>query len=253
LKVRLKAFYLISLRKGVFMKILAVVGTKNTGKTTLVTKIVQEMVKRGHQVGTIKHTHHDFDLQGKDTWKHREAGAKMVVGSGETTFFLVNEKTELDKILKTIKNIEELDYVVIEGFKHVDYPKISTTPVKDDFTITNVDVFQMGPEDIVPLVDLVETRTYGLIPGANCGECGFESCLDMAKAIISGNTSEDSCKMKKFREVELFMGDENIPLNPFVQDFIKKSVTGMVSSLKTGEAGKSAPKIEIIIREVEGS
>ena len=62
------------------MKILAVVGTKNTGKTTLVTMLVQELVKRGHQVGTIKHTHHDFDLEGKDTWKHRKPEHKWWLG-----------------------------------------------------------------------------------------------------------------------------------------------------------------------------
>ncbi len=230
------------------MKILAVVGTKNTGKTTLVTMIVQELVKRGHQVGTIKHTHHDLDVEGKDTWKHRKAGAKMVVGSGESTFFLINEKIELERILKSIKTIEDLDYIVIEGFKHVDYPKISTTPSKDDFTVANVNVFKMDPGDVVGLVDLVEKRTYGLIPGSNCGECGFESCLDMAKAIIRGETSEEECKMKKFNEVELFIGDVSIPLNPFVQDFIKKSVKGMVESLKTGEAEKSCENIELTIR-----
>nr|WP_243686909.1 molybdopterin-guanine dinucleotide biosynthesis protein B [Methanobacterium formicicum] len=204
------------------MKILAVVGTKNTGKTTLVTMLVQELVKRGHQVGTIKHTHHDFDLEGKDTWKHREAGARMVVGSGESTFFLINEAIELDKILKSIKNLEDLDYVIIEGFKHVDYPKISTTGDEDDFTITSVDVFNMDPEDVIPLADLVEERSYGLIPGSDCGECGFDSCLDMAKAIIRGEAVEEKCKMKKFQEVELFIDDVGIPLNPFVQDFIKK-------------------------------
>ncbi|WP_321423144.1 molybdopterin-guanine dinucleotide biosynthesis protein B [uncultured Methanobacterium sp.] len=234
------------------MKILAVVGTKNTGKTTLVTMIVQELVKRGHQVATIKHTHHDLDVEGKDTWKHRKAGAKMVVGSGESTFFLINKQIELERILKSIKNIDEPDYVIIEGFKHVDYPKISTTPAKDDFTLANVDVFNIKPEDVVELVDQVEKRTYGLIPGSNCGECGFETCLDMAKAIIRGDASEKMCKMKKFKEVELFIGDVSIPLNPFVQDFIKKSVMGMVESLKTGEADKSCENIELTIRTDEG-
>ncbi|CEA13823.1 molybdopterin-guanine dinucleotide biosynthesis protein B [Methanobacterium formicicum] len=233
------------------MKILAVVGTKNTGKTTLVTMLVQELVKRGHQVGTIKHTHHDFDLEGKDTWKHREAGARMVVGSGESTFFLINEAIELDKILKSIKNLEDLDYVIIEGFKHVDYPKISTTGDEDDFTITSVDVFNMDPEDVIPLADLVEERSYGLIPGSDCGECGFDSCLDMAKAIIRGEAVEEKCKMKKFQEVELFIDDVGIPLNPFVQDFIKKSIEGMVSSLKMDDAQKSPEKIELTIRNVE--
>ena len=67
------------------MKILGVAGTKNTGKTTLVTLIVSELVKRGYRVGTVKHTHHELDLEDKDTWKHREAGSELVVGSGENT------------------------------------------------------------------------------------------------------------------------------------------------------------------------
>jgi len=236
------------------MKILAVVGTKNTGKTTLVTMIVKEMVKRGYRVGTIKHTHHAFDLEGKDTWKHREAGAELVVGSGETTFFMVNEQLSLEKILKLIGNTQELDYVVIEGFKFSNYPKISTIAKKDDFTITNVDVFNVTPDEIVSLVDLVEERTYDVIPGSNCGECGYEDCLDMAKAIIRGETQEKSCKMRKLREVELYIGDVKIPLNPFVQDFIKESVLGMIRTLKTDEAqvdDEIQDKIELWIRNVK--
>lgn len=238
------------------MKILTVVGTKNTGKTTLVTMIVEELTNRGYKVGTIKHTHHDFDLEGKDTWKHRQAGAEMVVGSGESTFFIINEQLPLEKILKIMGNIRELDYIVIEGFKFSNYPKISTTPIKDDFTIANVDVFKITPEKIVSLVDLVEKRTYGVIPGSDCGECGFENCLQMAKAIIQGDASEESCKMRKLREVELYIDDKKIPLNPFVQDFIKKSLMGMISTLKTDESkqdeGKLPPdKIELWIRNFE--
>ncbi|MDP3065798.1 MAG: molybdopterin-guanine dinucleotide biosynthesis protein B [Methanobacteriaceae archaeon] len=237
------------------MKILAVVGTKNTGKTTLVTRIVKELVNRGFKVGTIKHTHHDFDLEGKDTWKHREAGAKMVVGSGKSTFFIVNEQLPLEKILKIIGNTQELDYVVIEGFKFENYPKISTTSeTEDDFTITNIDVFQSKPEDIVSLVDLVEKRTYDIVPGANCGECSFEDCLEMAKAIVKGDASEESCKMRKLREVELYIGDVKIPLNPFVQDFIKKSVMGMISTLKTDDVSDNkefSGKIELWIRNIK--
>ena len=233
------------------MKILAVVGTKNTGKTTLVTMIVRELVNRGYKVGTVKHTHHDFDLEGKDTWKHREAGAEMVVGSGESTFFIINEKIELEKILKIMESSKELDYVIIEGFKFANYPKISTTEAKDDFTITSVNVFQMKQEDADHLVDLVEERTYGTIPDANCGECGFDTCVEMAKAIVRGETSEKSCKMKKLRELELYFGDKKIPLNPFVQDFIKKSLMAMISTLKTDDAPESQDKIELWIRNLE--
>ena len=238
------------------MKIITVVGTKNTGKTTLVTMIVEELVKRGYKVGTIKHTHHDFDLEGKDTWKHRKAGAELVVGSGKSTFFIINEQMSLEKIFKTIGNTAELDYIVIEGFKSSNYPKISTTDAKDDFTITNVDVFKIRPEDVVSLVDLVEERTYDIIPGTDCGECGYKECLEMSKAIIKGKASENECKMRKLKEVELYIGDKKIPLNPFVQDFIKKSVMGMISTLKTDDVDtdedeKIKDKIELWIRNLE--
>ncbi len=233
------------------MKILGVAGTKNTGKTTLVTLIVSELVRRGYRVGTVKHTHHNLDLEGKDTWKHREAGSELVVGSGESTFFLIKDKLELTKILKIINSMRELDYLIIEGFKFANYPKISTDEIKDDFTITNVNVFQTHTGDIPPLVDLLEERTYGIIPYGNCGECGFDNCLDMARAIIRGETSENKCKMKKIMEVELYIGDEPIHLNPFVQDFIKKSVLGMINSLKTHGKETIQENVELIIRNGE--
>ncbi|HTX61617.1 MAG TPA: molybdopterin-guanine dinucleotide biosynthesis protein B [Methanobacterium sp.] len=229
------------------MKILGIAGTQNTGKTTLITLIVKELVNRGYKVGTIKHTHHDFDMEGKDTWKHREAGAELVVGSGERTFIIMNERMELEKIIKDIKFLKELDYLIIEGFKFSNYPKISTTPAKDEYTITNVDVFNLKPEEIKTLVDLVEKRTYGLISNTNCGYCGYESCQDMGQAIVKGEVSEDECKMKKFQEVELFIEDKNIPLNPFVQDILKKSIIGMLSTLNTEDQNIQG-KVELLIR-----
>lgn len=229
------------------MKILGIAGTQNTGKTTLITLIVKELVQRGHKVGTIKHTHHDFDLEGKDTWKHREAGAKIVVGSGKKTFVVINKEMELEKIIKEITFLNDLDYLIIEGFKFAEYPKISTTETKDEYTITNVDVFNLKPEDLISLVDLVEKRTYGIISNTDCGYCGYPTCRDMARAIVKGETSEEKCKMKKFQEVELFIEDKNIPLNPFVQDILKKGIIGMLSTLKTEDQNIQG-KVELLIR-----
>jgi molybdopterin-guanine dinucleotide biosynthesis protein B len=231
------------------MKIVGVAGTKNTGKTTLVTKIVQELTNRGYHVTTIKHTHHDFDLEGKDTWKHREAGAELVVGSGENTFFLMKGKMELDKIINIVEKIKDPDYIVIEGLKHSNYSKISTTEAKNDFTITNVNVFDLKERDIESLVDLIEERSYGIIPYADCGECGFDNCLEMAQAIVKGEASEASCKMRKLMEVKLFIGDERVPLNPFVQDFIKNTVMGMVKTLKINDdVDIHKENVELLIR-----
>ena len=97
------------------MKIIAVSGTKNTGKTTLVTKIVAELTKRSYNVGTVKHTHHKFDTEGRDTWKHKEAGAEIVVGSGNETFFTLQESMDLDTILSILKFIKNPDFVVLES------------------------------------------------------------------------------------------------------------------------------------------
>jgi molybdopterin-guanine dinucleotide biosynthesis protein B len=235
------------------MKIFGVVGTKNTGKTTLITYLVKELTNRGYTVGTIKHTHHDFDLNEKDTWKHREAGAKIVVGSGKNTFFQIQGHLDLNKILKHIKSIMDPDFVIIEGFKFINYPKVSTTDdIKDEYTITQIDVFNIDNNDVIKLVDLIQDRSYDIIPNADCGECGFENCDEMAKALIKGQTSEITCKMRKLNEVELYIGDEKIPLNPFVQDFIKNSLIGMINSLKTENAGKiDKEKLELFIRNAE--
>lgn len=234
------------------MKIVGVAGTKNTGKTTLVTKIVQELTNRDYQVATIKHTHHDFDLEGKDTWKHREAGAELVVGSGANTFFLLKGEMDLEKIINMVEKIKDPDYIVIEGLKHSNYSKISTTNEKDNFTITSVNVFEMEKGDIVPLVDLIEERSYGIIPYADCGECGFENCQEMAEALVKGEAAEATCKMRKITEAKLFIGDQRVPLNPFVQDFIKSTIMGMVKTLKIeDDVDISEENLELFIRNGE--
>jgi len=87
------------------MKIVSVAGTKNTGKTALVTILVSELVRRGFRVGTVKHTHVKLDLEEKDTWKHREVGAQLVVGAGgEETFFITNESTDLEIATTTVSS-----------------------------------------------------------------------------------------------------------------------------------------------------
>ena len=159
----------------------------------------------------------------------------------------MNEKFELDKIIKKIKCINEPDFIVIEGFKFENYPKISTTEANDDYTITNVDVFKISPEEVAQLADLIEKRTYGLISNNDCGYCGYETCQEMAQHIIKGKISEEKCKMKKINEVELFIDDKMIPLNPFVQDILKKSIMSMISTLKTDNTEKQE-KLELLIR-----
>ncbi len=235
--------------QGCNMKIIAVVGTKNTGKTTLVTKIVKELVERGFEVGTIKYSHHSFDMSDRDTGKHKKAGATIVAGTGKETFFTMDGGMELENVLSMMEFIKNLDFVVLEGFKTSNYAKISTSDFNDEFTIANVNVFEMESNELKSLVDLISERSFGMIKYLNCKKCGFDNCNDFVNQKIKGNNSAIICKSES-DEVLLKIDGQMIPLNPFVRSFVKETILGMVKSLKTDEFGASDfEKIELLIRD----
>ncbi|MBI5680396.1 MAG: molybdopterin-guanine dinucleotide biosynthesis protein B [Methanobacterium sp.] len=234
------------------MKIISVIGTKNTGKTTLVVKIVKELVNRGFKVGTIKHMHKSFDIEGKDTWEHQKAGAELVVGSADKTFFILNESLELKNILNMIECMKKLDFLVIEGLKTSNYAKISVSSFKDEYTIKNVNALEISDDELKSLVDLIEKRSYGRLPDLNCNDCGYGKCEDFAKAVVKGNEAESTCAMKKVKNIELKIDGNPIPMNKFVQNFVRNTTIGMISSLKGDELKDfEGKKIELMIKNAQ--
>jgi molybdopterin-guanine dinucleotide biosynthesis protein B len=108
------------------VRIIQVVGYKNTGKTTLACTLVRELTSQGQRVGTLKHDAHDFepDIPGKDTWQHRQAGAHVtVITSPSRTAWVQEQSTSLGQLVAQMAN-HTLDYLIIEGFKSAEYPKI---------------------------------------------------------------------------------------------------------------------------------
>lgn len=108
------------------MKVLQVVGYKNAGKTTLVCDIVKAFSIKGYRVGTIKHDAHTFepDPPGTDTWQHRQAGAlATAITSPTRTAWSVEQSQTLDELLADMRE-RAMDFIVVEGFKAADYPKI---------------------------------------------------------------------------------------------------------------------------------
>lgn len=106
--------------------IIPVVGCSNSGKTTLVVKLVKELKKRGFRVATIKHHHQtiSLDVPGKDTWKHAQAGADIVVLASPGSVGIL-ERTPVDLTLDEIAGrIQGVDIIIAEGFKGADRPKI---------------------------------------------------------------------------------------------------------------------------------
>jgi len=113
------------------MKVISVVGTKKTGKTTLVATLVASLAKHG-RVGTIKNmAGHPVD-QG-DTRRHFDAGADVVIGLGEARLKVTREQGDLNSALAELE-ADGVDYAVVEGFKHSSLPKI----VMADIEVTNV-------------------------------------------------------------------------------------------------------------------
>ena len=119
------------------MKIFGIVGWKNSGKTTLLTKLIHEFSKRGLEVSSLKHAHHDFDIdeEGKDSFKHREAGAKEVMISSKKRWALIHENNDKELDLQSlIKKMKKVDIIFIEGFKNSNliYPKLEVSRLESE-------------------------------------------------------------------------------------------------------------------------
>ena len=107
--------------------IVSIVGKSNSGKTTLIEKLIPELMKRGYKVATIKHNVHGFDIdhEGKDSWRHKKAGAQTTVISSADRVALI-EDLDHDHSLDEIRDkyIKGADIILSEGFKGNPFPKI---------------------------------------------------------------------------------------------------------------------------------
>ncbi len=156
--------------------ILSIVGRSNSGKTTLIERLLPELKKLGVRVGTIKHDVHGFEMdhQGKDTWRHRQSGADSVVIASSSQLALISnldEELSLDELAE--KFFGNVDLVLTEGYKSHDKPKIEVfrsalgetalCELKDNLIglVTDVklelDVPQFQIENISQLVEYIKT------------------------------------------------------------------------------------------------
>ena len=192
--------------------------------------------------------HHEMEMDREhtDTWRHKLAGSNVVVGIGSTSFFNVRDILELNRLLFLIKFMDNVDFVVIEGFKSYNYPKIVTSlDVVDEYTIAEVDSFSITPEGVSDLVDTVEEKGHDIVDTLFLDECGFNDGDAIAKEIRKGTV-----KTEDLDKVNTFMSIDNtvIGLNEFVSDFIKKTVLGIIKTLHIEEYGvKDINKVELII------
>ena len=152
------------------MKVFGIVGWKNSGKTGLLERLVDDIANRGFSVSTMKHAHHNFDVdqKGKDSFRHRKAGAHQVFLSSDARWVLMTELRESLKLTmeEQLGKMDPVDLVLIEGFKTNDHLKIETyRSVTGQKLIAPSDknIIAVATNDkvdtVVPTLNLDDTKT----------------------------------------------------------------------------------------------
>jgi molybdopterin-guanine dinucleotide biosynthesis protein B len=208
--------------------IISIVGKSDSGKTTLIEKLVPELTRRGYRIATVKHDVHGFevDREGKDSWRHKQAGAYTVVIASPHKVALIRD-VERDLTLNEIRDkfIQDVDLLLSEGYKKDVQPKIEI------FRKEKHKKLLCTKKD--HLVAIVSNKSFNV--GVPCFD------LDDMKGLAEFIENK-FIKSKGKERITLKVDSRTVPLKPFIRDFLSGSIKGMVSSLK---GCKKPKKIEI--------
>jgi molybdopterin-guanine dinucleotide biosynthesis protein B len=159
--------------------IFSIIGKSNSGKTTLLEKLIAELKKRGYKVGVIKHHAHsgiEIDKSGKDTWRHTQAGADAVALVSPRKAFVIRTTENEMHLQKVATMLGEVDILLTEGYSWADTLKIEVvrsannngeltrSPAELGALVTDksfdIDVPCFGLEEIEKLADFLEQRLW---------------------------------------------------------------------------------------------
>lgn len=161
-------------------RVIGVAGFKNAGKTTLVEKLVTELTRRGHRISTVKHAHHSFDIdhEGRDSFRHRKAGASEVAVVSRHRWAIIHEsRNDAEPSLEEIlSKLAPCDLVIVEGYKRDRHDKVEVRNIElahprlagDDPTVvavaangpvTDAPVPVFDRDDVTALAAFIEKHT----------------------------------------------------------------------------------------------
>jgi molybdopterin-guanine dinucleotide biosynthesis protein B len=173
-------------------------GKSNSGKTTLIQRLIQQLTKNNYKVATIKKTNKKIgiDDKNKDTWKFSTSGSNLVVLSSPIeTDFIIKDKLLTIEILQKIIEFGEYDVILIEGANDPTIPKIRVGDIKE---ISNT---------------IVQYHN------------NFEEIFKLIKKEINR-------KIKNYYNISIWVNGKSIPLTEFPAEIIKNGILGMIKSLK---------------------
>lgn len=198
--------------------IVSIVGRSDSGKTTLIERLVPALTQRGYRIATVKHDVHGFEMdrEGKDSWRHKQAGASTVVLSSPAKMAVIKDLEEeqtLDEI--RWRWIADADLILTEGYKRSRFPKVEVSLYhpEGELLCTRDD----------RLIAVVSDRSLAVdVPVFREGEVNR-----LADWLVGRFLSE-----KKKPSVQVFVNGKPMALNPFVQDLLWKIIRAFLSTLK---------------------
>lgn len=219
--------------------VISFIGWSGSGKTTFIEKLIPILRSRGLRLAVIKHDGHEFqiDKEGKDTWRFSQAGAEYVaIANPRHSAELINGPASFSQLCHRAERFADL--IIAEGWTDEEAPQIEILRGHQDLRCTH-------PDQLIAIVtdQTVDTGlpTFGLEDPEAVADFIFERepCLLPYAQLKTQPTNHDAA-------VALRVDGKDVPLLPFVQDIIKNTCLGLVSSLKDTNLTEDS-KIEITL------
>lgn len=224
----------IDTHHGEKMPIIAVVGSRKSGKTTVIEALVNGLAKKGYKVATAKHIHSTgftIDTAGKDTWRHTEAGAFITLGvaPNELVFIKKTDTTQYG-LTEIVRHCEDdTDIVILEGFRTL----VAQTPyIPKVVAVKTIKEIQETSEYFKPIIAFtgnISVKPKGLhIP--------YFNALAEPEKLVETVENRIEPMIKKERKlkaaIQIQIDGRRLPLNLFVQKIMRTVALSMVSTLK---------------------
>lgn len=233
------------------MLIVAVIGSKKSGKTTAIEPLVKGLTKRGYKIATIKHipeANFTIDTEGKDTWRHARAGATTVISVAPKELTTI-KKVDTTKygLSEIIKNVEDdVDIIILEGFRKLIEQEPTIPKVVAAKTTNEILEASKRSKPILSFVGPVPAEAAKLnVPYIDVLK-EPEKLVDIVDKKLVASIEK---RGKHKEDVRIQIDGQPLPLNAFVQKIMRNIILAMVSTLKDTNI-KGNESLSLIIRSV---
>jgi molybdopterin-guanine dinucleotide biosynthesis protein B len=234
------------------LKGIAFVGYKKSGKTTLISQVIELFQKKGKKVGVAKFSHHTFNLANTDTGKFLKQKCISIGINEKESFISWPEKKYLPDLLPLLSS----HILLVEGGKHLTWlPRIILPQKEEDLQKLDngLSLAYYSPKPFnsplkhiakpEEIVTLIEEKGF-VLPGLDCEACGLKGCLEAGKLIVQGKANISVCKALKQDRLEIKVNGHPLSTNPFVCKLIEKTLLAMLSELKGFVPGEVSLKLK---------